>query len=104
MKFRLSSVLIGIGQAIAAFELVRLETLLLDAFVDDWMMTGSLIINIAVLSFVAYVVLILIYPVYLFKKQRRADGIVVILSTIISIVAFVTLLIFIVGQAFKGID
>lgn len=104
MQFRISPILAGIVQAFAVWTFIGLEVSFLDAYVTDWMMSGNLMITIGVLSLVMYSLLILAYPIHLFRKQQKSDGIIVIASTIISILIVLGFLFFITDQMFKGID
>lgn len=83
MKFHISSIAIGIGQAIVLFAIVFAESATVGAFQP--VLSEQAQVIIVILSFVVLFFLTLIYPLYLFLKKRNADAVGVFLSTMISI-------------------
>lgn len=53
--------------------------------IDDWMLTGNVIIFLSLLSLLICGVLILSYPIFLFIKQQKSDAIVVFASTAVTL-------------------
>ena len=77
---------------LGVFSFLWLEMFLLDTFVDDWTMTGNLMIAIAALSLIVCAFLVLAYPMYLLKQKQKSDAVVVFASTAISICIAISLL------------
>lgn len=92
MKFKISSILAGMYLVLGVFSFLWLEMFLLDTFVDDWTMTGNLMIAIAALSLIVCAFLVLAYPMYLLKQKQKNDAVVVFASTAISICIAISLL------------
>lgn len=100
---RARAAFVGISQALAVFVYLWIEMLALDAWVDDWTMTGNMMIAFAVLSLVVSAFLILAYPIFLLIQKQKNDAMIVFAFTAASIGAILFLLYLMAGQ-WSGID
>lgn len=71
---------------------------MLDSFVDDWTMTGSLMIAIAVLLLTVCIFLVTAYPIHLVIQRKKSDAAIVFISSVVSIGMVMSLLYLMVSQ------
>lgn len=95
MRFHPSPIFAGIGQTLGMAAYFFLLTLLLDTWIDDWMLTGNWILLLTVFSVLFCVTLAIAYPLYLFMKKRIGDAIAVFVSMMISMAVLI-----VIGLAF----
>jgi len=72
-----------------------LLTILLDTWIDDWMLMGNWILLLTVFSVLFCATLAIAYPLYLFIKKRTGDAIAVFVSMMISMAVLI-----VIGLAF----
>lgn len=104
MKFRIFSIFAGIGQSIGMIALFYVIQFILRILIPDEVLSFGLLSVSAIVWLVGCAVIGLWYPIHLLKQRQKADGIVVIVCTIVSFLSFTILLMWIVDQMFRGID
>ena len=82
MKFRVFSIFAGIAQTIGMLVLYYFIGFILRTLIPDGILSFELIGVGSVVWIVGCIVIGLAYPVYLFTRKQKADGLVVLLSNI----------------------